>query len=73
MFTRAQNIKRIEGSQGEILDGSMQEKVLVAWISSDCFESFSLLSNVWIHQPLMPSSDVTTTQKPGRDFYWLIV
>ena len=30
----------------------------LAWISSDCFEPFSLLSNIWIDQPLMPSSDV---------------
>ena len=45
----------------------------IAWISSDCFESFSPLSNVWIDQPLMLSSDVTTTQKPGSDFDWLIV
>ena len=26
----------------------------LAWISSDCFESFSPLSNVWIDRPLMP-------------------
>ena len=31
----------------------------VAWNSSDCFESFSPLNNVWIDRPLMPSSDVT--------------
>ena len=43
----------------------------VAWISSDCFESFSPLSNVWIDRPVMPSSDVVTTRKPGSDFDWL--
>ena len=45
----------------------------VAWISSDSFESFSPLSKVWIDRPLMPSSDVITTRKPGSDFDWLIV
>ena len=45
----------------------------LAWISSDCFESFSPLSNVCINQLLMPSSDVTTSWKPGSDFDWLIV
>ena len=45
----------------------------IAWISSDCFESFSPLSNVWIDRPLIPSCDVTTTRKPGSDFDWLIV
>ena len=44
----------------------------MAWISSDYFESFSPLSNVWIDRALMPSSDVTA-QKPGSDFDWLIV
>ena len=34
---------------------------------------FSPLSNVWIDQPLMPSSGVTTSRKPGGDFDWLIV
>ena len=29
------------------------------------FESFSPLGNVWINQPLMPSSDVITTWKHG--------
>ena len=32
----------------------------VVWNSSDCFESFSPLNNVWIDGPLMPSSDVTS-------------
>ena len=45
----------------------------IAWISSDCFESFSPLSNVWIDRPLMPPSDVITTRRPGRGFDWLIV
>ena len=45
----------------------------IAWISSDCFESFSPLSNVWIDQPLMPPSDVITTRRPGRGIDWLIV
>ena len=42
----------------------------LAWISSDCFESFSSLSNVWIDQPLTLYRDVTTTRKPGSDFDW---
>ena len=37
----------------------------VAWNSSDCFESFSPLNNVWIDRPLMPSSDVTHYPKTG--------
>ena len=36
-----------------------------AWNSSDCFESFSPLNNVWIDRPLMPSSDVTHYPKTG--------
>ena len=63
---------------GYSLTGQYQKQTLktrgrVAWISSDCLESFSPLSNVWIDRPLMPSSDVTTTRKPGSDFDWLIV
>ena len=42
----------------------------LAWISSDCFESFSSLSDVWIDQPLTLYRDVTTTRKPGSDFDW---
>ena len=38
---------------------------VLAWNSSDCFESFSPLNNVWIDQPLMPSSDVTHYPKTG--------
>ena len=38
---------------------------LLAWNSSDCFESFSPLNNVWIDGPLMPSSDVTHYPKTG--------
>ena len=41
----------------------------LALISSDCFKSFSPLSNVCIDRPLMPSSEVTT-RKPGSDFDW---
>ena len=37
----------------------------LAWNSSDCFESFSPLNNVWIGRPLMPSSDVTHYPKTG--------
>ena len=37
----------------------------IAWNSSDCFESFSPLNNVWIDRPLMPSSDVTHYPKTG--------
>ena len=37
----------------------------LAWNSSDCFESFSPLNNVWIDRPLMPSSDVTHYPKTG--------
>ena len=37
----------------------------LAWNSSDCFESFSPLNNVWIDGPLMPSSDVTHYPKTG--------
>ena len=40
-------------------------EVYLAWNSSDCFESFSPLNNVWIDQPLMPSSDVTHYPKTG--------
>ena len=39
--------------------------VHLAWISSDCFESFSPFNNVWIDRPLMPSSDVTHYPKTG--------
>ena len=45
---------------------------MLAWIADDYLESFYSLSYVWIDRPLMPCSDVTT-QKPGRDFDWLIV
>ena len=45
----------------------------LAWNSTDCFESFSPLRNVWIDQPLMLSSDFTTTRKSGSDFVWLII
>ena len=38
---------------------------LIAWNSSDCFESFSSLNNVWIDRLLMPSSDVTHYPKTG--------
>ena len=37
----------------------------LAWNSSDCFESFSPLNNVWIDRPLMPSSDITHYPKTG--------
>ena len=37
----------------------------LAWNSSDCFESFSPLNNVWIDRPLMPSSDVIHYPKTG--------
>ena len=37
----------------------------LAWNSSDCFESFSPLNNVWIDRPLMSSSDVTHYPKTG--------
>ena len=37
----------------------------LAWNSSDCFESFSPLNNVWIDRPLIPSSDVTHYPKTG--------
>ena len=37
----------------------------VAWNSSDCFESFSPLNNVWIDRPLMPSSDITHYPNTG--------
>ena len=37
----------------------------VAWNSSNCFESFSPLNNVWIDRPLMLSSDVTHYPKTG--------
>ena len=38
----------------------------LAWISDDYFESLSPLSNVWIDQSLILSTDVTT-RKPGSD------
>ena len=41
----------------------------LAWNSSDCFESFSPLNNVWIDRPVTS----LTTRKPGSDFDWLIV
>ena len=41
------------------------------WNSSDCFESFSPLNNVWIDRPLMPSSDVTHYPKTGQRC-WLV-
>ena len=44
----------------------------LARISDDYFELFFSLGNVWIDQPLMPSSDVTT-QKLGSDYDWSIV
>ena len=53
--------------------GFLKTYLLVAQISSDYFESCSSLSNIWIDQPLMPSSDITTIRKPGSDFDWLIV
>ena len=37
----------------------------LAWNSSDCFESFSPLNNVWIDRPLMLSSDVSHYPKTG--------
>ena len=39
----------------------------LAWISDNYVESFSPLSNVWIGQSLILSTDVTT-RKPGSDF-----
>ena len=42
-----------------------QNSSQVAWNSSDSFESFSPLNNVWIDRPLMPSSDVTHYPKTG--------
>jgi len=57
----------------EVSKTCFQALEIIAWISSDCFESFSPLSNVWIDQLLMPSSDVTTIRKLGSDFDWLIV
>ena len=47
--------------------------IRIAWNSSDWFESFSPLNNVWIDRPLMPSRMSLTTRKPGSDFDWLIV
>ena len=40
-------------------------EMILAWNSSDCFESFSPLNNVWIDRPLMQSSDVTHYPKTG--------
>ena len=37
----------------------------IAWNSSYYFKSFSLLNNVWIDRPLMPSSDFTHYPKTG--------
>ena len=44
---------------------NMQRKV--ARNSSDYFESFSPLNNVWIDRPLMPSSDVTHNPTDGTN------
>ena len=43
----------------------LEGKEELAWNSSDCFESFSALNNVWIDGPLMLSSDVTHYPKTG--------
>ena len=46
-------------------DSSSNGNMTLAWNSSDCFESFSPLNNVWIDRPLTPSSDVTHYPKTG--------
>ena len=54
-------------------DSPLQHPLPQALISSNCFESFPPLSNVWIDWRLTPAGDVITTWKPGSDFDWLIV
>ena len=49
-----------------------EQALLIACLSDNNVETFSLLSNLLVNRPFMLTSDVTT-RKPGSDFDWLIV
>ena len=48
-----------------------QCKSCLAWISYDCFKSFSPSSNVWIDRLFMPSSNITTQNLCSDLVGWL--